>query len=155
MFISFQPKKFDIYFLLYCSSLYVIQKEALFCWLDSNFITLVFKFEDRPLVMHHLLVLSSSIKDLDWTFWISGPEIGMSVMYSKNSNGPRMEPSPGVLHFLLFPNLKKFYQILYAISQLFVFCSPNKIWTQVTLNCGYHNSKAYLEEYHGLQNHKP
>ena len=59
--------------------------------------------------------------------------------------------SPGVLHFLLFPNLKKFYQIHYGVSQLFVLYFLNKIWTTVMLNLVYHNSKAFLEEYHGSQ----
>ena len=94
------------------SSLLVIWKEVLFCWLDSNFIIIVFfKSKARPLVLYHLFILSSAIKDLDQTSWIWGPEISMQVsfalnnsldaifnpngkplMYSKNSNGPRMEP---------------------------------------------------------------
>jgi len=93
-----------------CSSVYIIQKEALFCWLDSNFnIVVLLKFKDRPLVMHHLLILSSSIKDLDWLicWWYT----------VKTSMG--QEWSPAVLHFLLFPNLKKFHWIHYGISQLF------------------------------------
>lgn len=78
----------NLTFISYCigSSPNVIWKEALFCWLNSNIITLVFfKFKDRPIVMHHLFILSSAFKDLDWTSWKSGPEISMLVLSVYNN----------------------------------------------------------------------
>jgi hypothetical protein len=46
-------------------------------------------------------------------------------MYRKITIGH--EWSLGVFHFLLFLNLKRFYEIYYAISELFAFSSSNMI----------------------------
>jgi len=50
---------------------------------------------------------------------------GKSLITVKITMGS--EWSLGVLHSLWFPNLKKFYEIHYAISEPFFFSSPNKM----------------------------